>query len=144
MAELAPSLVPRFGELSFEDEQSPTDEYSEIVERWKDEAAFQGHSMAEKYTHGRIALICDLHASFLRRNHQTASLGDSPFRNRECFASLVYVADIANPLELQMGNDEPMFVHNVETVKLPDGVTLPSLVGLYRLHNVVEHPFRGL
>ena len=144
VATLVSSLPLRLGKLSFKNEQSPADKYSEIVQRWKDEAAFHGHTTSEKYAYGRIALICDLHASFTSRNHQSASLGNGPLGNRGFFASFVYVADIANPLELQVGNDKPMFVHNVETVKLPDAVTIPSLVGLYRLHDVVAHPFRGL
>ncbi len=145
MVTLASSLPLRLGELPFKGKQSPDDSYREFAQRWKDMLAFEGHSLAEKYANGRVALVCDLHASFLCRvKHPRASVGNDPFRDREFFASLVYVADIANPLELQFGDDKPMFVHNVETVELPDGVTIPSLVGLYRIHDVVDDPFGGL
>lgn len=144
MVALASSLVLRFGELSSENGEGSGDEYSEIVQRWKDMMTFHGHSLAEKYAHGRIAFVCDLHASLTSWNHKSASLGNSPLGNRELFASFVYVADIANPLKLKMGDDEPMLVLNVETVKSPEGITIPSLVGLYRPHDVVDDPFRGL
>jgi hypothetical protein len=135
------SLISQF---SSKNEQSSTDECSEIAQRWKDMMTFHGHSLAEKYAHGRIAFVCDLHASLISWNDKSASLGNSPLGNRELFASFVYVADIANPLKLKMGNDEPMFVLNVETVESPEGITIPSLVGLYRPHDVVDDPFRGL
>jgi hypothetical protein len=134
----------RFQEFSFEREESPADDFGEIAERWKDWKAFEGHTVAEKYAQGRIALICDIHVSFTGRNVRSATVSNSPFCDGECFASLVYVADIPNVLQLQMGNDEPMLVLNVETVKLEDGVSVPSLVGLYRIHDVVDHPFGGL
>lgn len=144
MVTLASSLPLRLGELSLKNDQSPTDEYSEIAQRWKDKTASEGHSLAENYANARIAFICDVHAAFLCRNHEASSASDSPLGDRELFASLVYVADVADKLELQMGNDEPMFVLNVETVKLPDGVTIPSLVGLYGLDDVIDQPFGGL
>ena len=144
MSALAPSVALRFGELSFEGEQGSDDDWSDIVQRWKDMLVFEGHSLAKKYVHGRVAFVCDLHASFLCGVKHPASVGNDPFWNREFFASLVYVANIANPLELQFGDDKPMFVLNVETVKLPDGSAIPSLVGLYGLHDVVDDPFRGL
>lgn len=137
-------LGPRPLEFSVEREKSPADEYREIAQRWKDQAAFERHSVTEKYAQGRIALVCDVHVSFPGRNIRSASVVDGPFCDGECFASLVYVADIPHVLQLQMGNDEPMFVLNIETVKLEDGVSVPSLVGLYRMHDVVDHPFRGL
>jgi hypothetical protein len=142
--QLGLSLASRFEKFSFKNEQSSTDEYSEIAKRWKDKMAMHGHSLSEKYANGRIAFVCDLHASLSRRNHQSASVSDSPFWNRECFASFVYVADIADKLQLHMGDEELMFVHNVETVKLPDGISAPSLVGLYGLHDVVDNPLGGL
>ena len=145
MSTAASCLFLRFGELSSESRESSGDEYSEIVQRWKDMAAFEGHSAAEKYAYGRISFVCDVHVSFLGGEiNPSPSASNDPFGNRECFASFVYVADIPNPLPLQLGNDDPMFVHNVETVKLPDGVTIPSLVGLYDLHDIVENPSGAL
>lgn len=133
-----------FEEFPVKHSECPTNDFGEIAQRWKDWKSFEGHTVAEKYAQGRIALICDIHVSFPGGNIRSARIVDSPFRDTECFASLVYVADIPNVLQLQMGNDEPMFVLDVETVKLVDGVPVPSLVGLYRIHDVVDHPFRGL
>jgi hypothetical protein len=125
MSALTSALALRFGELSFESRESSGDEYSEFAQRWKNMLAFEGQPLAEQYAHGRIAFVCDLYTSFLRGNHESSSTSNSPFGNRELFASFVYVADIANPLKLQMGDDEPMFVLNVETVKSPEGITTP-------------------
>ena len=63
--------------------------------------AFEGHSLAEKYAHGRVALVCDLHAfTFLCGVKHPASVGNDPLRNREFFASLVYVANIVQPTRI--------------------------------------------
>lgn len=121
MSALSHSLDSSFQEFAIKDGQSPADEFREIAQRWHDQMAFHGHSVAEKYAKGRIPLVCNLHISFPGRDERMAGMGNSPFRDGECSASFVYVADIPNVLQLEMGNQQAMFVHNVETVETPDG-----------------------
>jgi hypothetical protein len=70
--------------------------------------------------------------------------GGSPLREFKLFATLIFVADAPKPLEFNMGDKQLVFVLNVESVKGPDGLAIPSLVGLYDIHDKVDDPFGGL
>jgi hypothetical protein len=125
--------------LSAEGEKSPTDEYLELVQRWKDRASFAGRSLTEKYLAGRFALVCDLHVSVSSAHlDEGATIGDSrQFVNHKRFARLVFAADIPNALDVHLGEEQFVLVKNVETVKLPNGMPVPSQVRLYDVKNEV-------
>ncbi len=133
-----------FQELSFEREKSPADEYREIVQRWKDVATCEGQSVCENYTDGRFAIICDFNFSLSGGKFKRVLPGGGPLGKLEYSASLVFVADVPNPFEMHMGDKQPVLVLNVENVQGPDGLSIPSLVGLYDIHDEIYDPFRGL
>jgi hypothetical protein len=45
---------------------------------------------------------------------------------------------------MHMGNEQPVLVLDVESVQGPDGFPVPSLVGLYDIHDEINDPFGGL
>ena len=100
--------------------------------------------MGENYANGRIALICDLNFSLPGEEVGHVLSRSSPLWDYKNFATLVFVANVSNPLPLQMGDQQPVFVFNVESVQGPDWASIPSFVGLYDLHDEVDDPFGGL
>jgi hypothetical protein len=68
-----------------------------------------------------------------------------PLWNYKNLATFVFVANVPNPLPLQMGDQQPVLVFNVESVLMPRLEShLQSLVGLHNIHDVVDDPFGGL
>lgn len=131
-------------ENPFDAVECAANEYREAVQCWKDGLTVHWHSPAKNYAEGRCALVFDLNLLFIGRDSRHVSRNGGPVRKREYLARFVFVADIPNKLELQMGNQQPVFVFNVETVNGPDGVPIPSLVRLYDIHNEVDDPVGGL
>lgn len=139
--------VPQLGvrhKYSLNAKDSAVNEYREIVQRWEDMLAAEGQSVSENYANGRFSLICDLDLSFTRGEFGRVVLGGSPLGEFKLFAILIYVADLSKPLELNMGDKQPVFVLNVESVQGPDSLPIPSLVRLYDIHDEVDDPFGGL
>lgn len=136
----------RFPEFLIQSEKSPADEYRELAERWKNQAALEGHSVAEKYAAGCLSLVCDLNVSLASGNADGAQTvrDGCHFPKEERFARVVFKADVPDVLEMNLGDEEFVFVQNVESVKLPDGLSIPSLVRLYGIQNEVADPFGGL
>ncbi|MGC1361814.1 MAG: hypothetical protein WA419_07645 [Silvibacterium sp.] len=133
-------------ELPIQGEQSPADEYREIAERWKNQAALEGHSVAEKYAAGRLALVCDLNVSLASGDADgpKAVRSGCQFTEEERFARLVFNADVPDVLEMDLGDEEFVLVQNVQCVKLPDGLSIPSFVRLYHVQDEVADPLGGL
>lgn len=133
-------------ELSTQGEQSPADTLREMAERWNDFTSLAGRSLAEKYLAGRFSLICDLNIFPVSGDlDEGAAIGDSrQLVNDKRVARLVFTADVPDALKMDLGNEEFVLVQNVETVKLPDGTTIPSSVWLYNIQNEVADLFGGL
>ena len=141
MATASLRIDPKF---SFEGEKSPADEYRQIVQRWEDVATAEGQTVSENYANGRFAIICDFNFSLPGGEFGRVLSGGSPLRKLEHFATLVFVANVPDPFEMHMGNEQPMFVLDVENVQGPDGFPIPSFVGLYDIHDEIDDPFGGL
>lgn len=130
--------------LSFDTKDSAVDEYRQIVQRWEDVTAAEGQSVCENYANGRFALICDLNLSLPGGEFGNMIRRGSPFRKFKYLASAVFVANAPNPLKFHIRDKQPMFVLDVKSVQGPDGFSIPSLVGLYDIHDEVDDPFGGL
>lgn len=137
---------PRLAKLPVESDQSPADEYREIAQRWKNRMVLEGHSVAEKYVAGCLSLVCDLNVFPAGGNvDEIATVQNRrQFANDERFARLVFKAKVPDVLAMDFGNQEFVFVQNVESVKLPDGFPIPSSVRLYDIQDEVADPFGGL
>ena len=107
-------------------------------------AAAHGQSVSENYADGRMALICDLDISLPSGEFGRVRPSGSPLRKFKHGATLVFVANVPNPLKLHMGDEQPVLVLNVESVQGPDAFSIPALVGLYDIHDEVNDPFGGL
>jgi hypothetical protein len=130
---------------SFEAIDRASDEMREIAERWQDRLAVEGHTIAENYAEGRLSIILDLHISApIAGDRMGLSADESPFLNREVFASAVYTCDVPNKRDIFLGNQQPVLVFDVEGVQSPDGITTPSFVRLYGIHDKVDDVFGGL
>lgn len=67
----------------------------------------------------------------------------NPTADNRLFATLIFVANILGNAELKQWNQESVLIQDVKVVEGPDG-TIPSLVGLYNIHDEVRDPFGGL
>lgn len=121
-----------------------THEFLQIVQAERYMLAAEGKTLAENYADGTVALICDIYAPSCCEEVGNALPRSSPLWNSKNFFTLVFVADIPNPLPLQIGNQHPVLIFNIQGVQAPDGVSIPTLVGLYHVHDEVDDPSRGL
>jgi hypothetical protein len=69
---------------------------------------------------------------------------ESPFVNREAFASAIYTVDIPDHRSVLFGDQENVLIFNVESVKSPEGLSHSSTVRLYRIQDEVKDCFGGL
>lgn len=107
-------------------------------------AASQWLSVGEAYANGRFAVIRDLNFSLFREESwqhlpRSGDLGEFEF-----LSTLVFVTNVPHPVEFHARDKQPVLVRNVESVQGPDGISDPSLVGLYDIHDEVDDPFGGL
>jgi len=121
-----------------------TNDRRQIAQRWKDVLAAEGQSVGENYANGRISLIYDLNVSLPGGEVGHVLSRSSPLWNYKNFTTLVFVANVPDPLPLQMWDQQPVLIFNVESVQGPDVIPISSLVGLYNIHDEVDDPFGGL
>lgn len=126
--------------------KSAGDEYREMAQRWKNAAMLERHSVAEKYVAGCLALVCDLDIFLASGDLDEVAVARNSrqFTNDKRLARLVFKAEVPDVLEMDLGNEEFMLVQNVQCVKLPDGLPIPSSVRLYGVQDEVADPFGGL
>lgn len=121
-----------------------TNDWHQIVQRWKDVTVAEGRSVVENYTNGRVALICYLDFSVPGSDFGSVLPSGNPLGKSKLRATLVFQANLPQPLPLKMVDEKLVLVLNVESVQGPDGISIPSLVGLYDIHDEVSDPFGGL
>lgn len=131
--------------ISTEDRQNAIDGYIKSAKRWKDELARYQRPLAEDYSSGKIAIFYHLQplASGVS-DHQRDAVKDDSFLNNEPFPVLVFNQETAKFPNLSLLNQEPVFVLNVETVKTPEVVSIPSFVRLYYVQENVCETDKGL
>jgi hypothetical protein len=124
---------------------SASNDFRHLAERWHNRLSGQGQSLAERYMRHGLTVVCDLAISV-----PDASVGmvvgrnENPIVYRKFLASIVYSANVSDARYFEMGNQQPVFVSNVETVKAPDGLAIPSLVRLYDIHDETENFCAGV
>jgi hypothetical protein len=116
-----------------------------LAERWHNKLTLQGQSLAERYTKHGLTVICDLDISVPKTEVLTSVRGnDKPVVEGETLARFIYCANVVNSRKFSVSNQEPVLVFDIETVKGPDGLAIPSLVRLYNFDNEVEDFFGGV
>jgi hypothetical protein len=128
----------------FDAENSAVNECRQIAQRWKNMVAAHGQSASEKYAKACFALICDPNLSLPGGEFGGVLPRGSPLRKFKHVATLVFVANVPNPLKLHIGDKQSVLVLDIEPVQGPNGFAISSLVGLYDIHDEVNDPFRGL
>lgn len=116
----------------------------QIAQRWKDVVAAERCTLSENYVEGRFALICNLEISFSGREDGFSYSQTGHFGNGKCATSLVYVANLPDPMKVRIADKDPVFIFDVEVMNGPDLEPISSLVGLYDIADEVNDPFGGL
>jgi hypothetical protein len=106
--------------------------FGDPVQRRDDRLTFEGKSIIEEYSSGRMALILysKIFPLELVQRQSPRLVGNQPLLKRPFFSIFVLKANTSNVDDLQEWNKELMFVSNIQVIQSPDRV-IPSLVGLY-------------
>jgi len=122
------------------------DAVRQALERSHEVKALQNRSFAESYACYGASIICDFEMTMplegLRGD--AGSVLDDPIADRKLYASLVYRHNSSQDGKLVMSNQQAVFVFDVEIVKSEDGLAIPSLVGLYDIHDKSLDLFAGV
>jgi hypothetical protein len=128
--------------------KSPYDPFNDVrkaLEGWHESVAFQNRSFAESYARHSATVICDLELTMpLERSGCGVGVDDKPIADGKLYISVVYRAKTPDDCELSVCNQKPVFIFDVETVKSEEDFTIPSLVGLYDIHDESLDLFAGV
>ena len=125
--------------------QSARDKQQQISEKWNHKRTLERHSLSENYTNGDISIVCNLNILVPDASVPgDMAMNQKPFGNLKVTACLVYRFNSGNGSVFDVGDKQFVLVHNVETVKLPNGVSLPSIVGLHGVFDEVDDIFGGV
>lgn len=123
----------------------PFNDVREGFERWYEVCALQDRPLSESYARHGLTLICDLEVRVpLEPSASHVWTNDEPVFYSKLDISLVYRANTSNEVKLSVCNQKPVFIFNVETVKSDKDFAIPSLVGLYGLHDESLDLFAGI
>jgi hypothetical protein len=137
------SLLPTHNGLK--SSYDPFNDVREGFERWHEVFALQDRPLSESYARHGMTLICDLEVRVpLEPSASHVRIVDEPITYRKLNISLVYRANTLNEMKLSVCNQEPVFVFDVETVKSEEDFAIPSLVGLYDIHDESLDLFAGV
>jgi len=112
-------------------------ELRQIMQRWDDRLTIENLSFAENYIEGRLSLICDIEVGVSRYHIQFSSLPNNKVNELKAITSLVFGTCPNKSGDRGDGDQQLMFVHDVEVVKCAQGV-IPSLVRFYRIDDNVD------
>ncbi|HEV8552164.1 MAG TPA: hypothetical protein VGR65_02090 [Casimicrobiaceae bacterium] len=111
------------------------DDLRELFQRWDNRLTFKGLSLVEKYCEGRLSMALKMRiAGGLHHYVQYAASTNSERAICESHIADRRI-DVRKRHNGKGGYQEAMFIGNVETVKRPDGVIIPSFVWLYSVQN---------
>jgi hypothetical protein len=124
--------------------QRPVNKFGKVMKRWNDFVASERKPLVERYAEGSVSLICNLDI-FGSGNGQTshAVINDAPVTEDVFRASVVFNANAHNVSQFCIGDEELMFIPNVEQVKTPEGFPISSSVRLYDGLDTFDDLFRG-
>jgi hypothetical protein len=123
----------------------PFNDVRESFERWHEVSALQDRPLSESYARHGLTLICDLEVRVpLEPLTGHVRINDEPIPYRKFNISLVYRANTSDEMKLSVCNQKPVFIFNVETVKPDKDFAIPSLVGLYGIHDESLDLFAGV
>lgn len=119
--------------------------FDQVMQHWHNAPALEGHPLSERYERHGLTIICNFEVLMpLKGSGSGVRSAKQPAGNLKHFASLVYRSNSIDIGELPMGNQEPMFVFNVEVVEVEKNLTLPSYVGLYGISHESLNIFSGV
>ncbi|SRR6266567_5900740 len=115
------------------------DDLREIYERWNNRLTWEKlFPLAEQYANGRFSVALYVKRRVRPEGAQNAIPRDGESPGGESVMVLVFRADIAKGQDPQDGNQQPVFVGDVKTVKGPQGI-IPSRVWFYLIPNQVNN-----
>lgn len=145
IVDITPPLRPRREKYPLDAVDRAADKMRELAQRWQDGLSVERHTIAENYAVGSVSLVCNLHIRMTKAGDAGGAVSvESPFVNREAFASAVYTVDVPDHRSVLLGDQENVLIFDVEGVKSPEGLSYPSFVRLYRIQDEVEDCFGGL
>ncbi|SRR6266566_2847484 len=112
-------------------------ELRELYERWEHRLTpYNFLSVAEQYVKGRLTVALDVDFSGRpNESHLPGTARDTEGAINQPIAVLVYSIHAVEGDHRQDGNEQPVFVGDVEMVQRVQRIALPSLVGLYDVDN---------
>jgi hypothetical protein len=105
--------------------------YLEAAKSWNDKMALHQRSFAEYYCEGSAALVYQLELAVLPSNPDSSLGPESLFRDSVFSAFAIFHKQMFDLAELEMGNQQLVFVKVVEPIEGVKSVSIPSLVRLY-------------
>jgi len=131
-------------EGAFDFIQCPSNKCRKAMKSWNDLVASERKPLVERYAVGSVSLICNLNI-LGPRNGQTGHsvIDDAPSVENVFSASIIFNANSGNVSQFCIGNEELVFIPNVEQVKTPEGLAIPSSVRLYKVLDTFDDLFRG-
>ena len=112
-------------------------ELRQLMQRWDDSLTLENLSFVEDYIEGRLSLLCDLEIGVSRYRINLSALSYSKANALKTIAPVVFCTHPNKSGDRGDGDQQPMFVHDVEIVKCAQGV-IPSLVRFYRIDDKVD------
>jgi len=120
--------------------QDAANSYLEFVKNWNDEMARHRRSFAEDYRCGNLSLFYHLHVSMLPAvQNESARRDKSPF-DSEFFTVAIFSPQAINADNLHLWDKQHVFIDLVETVKMKEGISIPSCVRLYDAQQNIAEP----
>jgi hypothetical protein len=111
--------------------------FGDPVQRWNDRLILKGRSYVENYRNGNMALILHCNVPAPVEGPMVGVLGEVVIRSGEEFF-VVLKADARERHNTEQWNEQLMLVSDVHVVQGPQG-PIPSLVGLYNIHDQVAN-----
>ena len=123
--------------------QNAINRYSEAAQRWHNDLARYRCTFAEDYCRGAVAIVYEIKVAAERRLESEGLIQEGALLGGESLALLVFHHQTSQLINLQLGNQQPMLIRNVELVKLVEGFALPSFVRLYGVQEFVRDSSEG-
>jgi hypothetical protein len=143
-AETGQSEAPK-PKSAFNFTENKANMFGEIAKRWNDLLTAERKPLFERYAEGSVSLVCNLRvirSSDLQLRDEV--IDNTPWIDSVFFTSLIFNTNADNLSKLGVRDQQLMLIHNVEQVKTPQGLPIPSSVGLYHILDTFVDLSRGL
>ena len=98
---------------------NPSDEFSELTARWKNRVTGKRQSLTDLYVEGRLTLLGDLDISIPRKTLLSNGIrNNEPITDVSLTTIVQLNADTVNKSKMSSGQDDSVFVFDVEVMKM--------------------------